>query len=203
MTLKVAPGPPGPWRCVASLVAGRVATTLGDGLSLLVGREVSYGRDALPTPPRLRRAAHRRWLPIPDHLLPPHRAPPLPDAQEVLQALWVTYDSLHLEAPRVRRVMGDQLLGRDLCWRRSEGHLSTDSGRVIKVPVVSQPGNPRGEPRAWWILRRAQPIALCSRLIHRFLFFHSLRAFRRNGLLHTLTLGQALMPAGLSVEEAH
>ena len=71
MTLKVAPGPPGPWRCVASLVAGRVATTLGDGLSLLVGREVSYGRDALPTPPRLRRAAHRRWLPIPDHLLPP------------------------------------------------------------------------------------------------------------------------------------
>ena len=25
----------------------------------------------------------------------------------------------------------------------------------------------------------------------------SLRAFRRNGLLHTLTLGQALMPAGL------
>ena len=171
MTLKVAPGLPGPWRCVASLVAGRVATTLGDGLSLLVGREVSYGRDALPTPPRLRRAAHRRWLPIPDHLLPPHRAPPLPDAQEVLQALWVTYDSLHLEAPRVRRVMGDQLLGRDLCWRRSEGHLSTDSGRVIKVPVVSQPGNPRGEPRAWWILRRAQPIALCSRLIHRFLFF--------------------------------
>ena len=28
----------------------------------------------------------------------------------------------------------------------------------------------------------------------------SLRAFRRNGLLHTLTLGQALMPAGLPVE---
>ena len=30
--------------------------------------------------------------------------------------------------------------------------------------------------------------------------FHSLRACRRNELLHTLTLGQALMPAGLSVE---
>ena len=52
LTLKVAPGPPGPWRCVASLFAGRVATTLGDGLSLLVGREVPYGRDALPTPPK-------------------------------------------------------------------------------------------------------------------------------------------------------
>ena len=58
---------------------------------------------------------------------------------------------------------------------------------------------PRGGPRAWWILRSAQPIAHSSIIIPRF-FFHSLRAFRRNELLHTLTLGQALMPAGLPFE---
>ena len=30
--------------------------------------------------------------------------------------------------------------------------------------------------------------------------FHSLRAFRRSEIIHTPTLGQALMPAGLPVE---
>ena len=60
---------------------------------------------------------------------------------------------------------------------------------------------PRGGPRTWWILRSAQPIAHSSIIIPRF-FFHSLRAFRRNELLHTLTLGQALMPAGLSDDGA-
>ena len=44
----------------------------------------------------------------------------------------VSYDSLHLEAPRVGRVMGDQLLGRDMCWQRCEGHLSTDADRELE-----------------------------------------------------------------------
>ena len=59
-----------------------------------------------------------------------------------------------------------------------------------------------GGPRTWCIPRSAQPIGpRRARLAGTsFLTFHSLPAIRRNELLHTLTLGRALMPAGLPVE---
>ena len=68
--------------------------------------------------------------------------------------------------------------------------VRTNAGVLGSVSALAYP--PATRPEQWF--------AHGSRLLILLFFFQSLRASRGNELLHTLTLGQALMPAGLSVE---
>ena len=68
--------------------------------------------------------------------------------------------------------------------------VRTNAGVLGSVSALAYP--PATRPEQWF--------AHGSRLLILLFFFQSLRASRGNELLHTLTLGRALMPAGLPVE---
>ena len=68
--------------------------------------------------------------------------------------------------------------------------VRTNAGVLGSVSALAYP--PATRPEQWF--------AHGSRLLILLFFFQSLRASRGNELLHTLTLGQALMPAGLPFE---